>query len=190
MWRIMLFAGLLLGSILNAQEGTWEKYDIQYRLLQTHYGQSADVIKIKVPPYLSTSQLMTQCRLALQWPGDPLPRKKTTIYVYRDDDPLGTKSGVGLLYTPGKEIQWDLAEWQPDTLIFSYQPTPLDQVIYNTVLDSLYAEGMYASELESDNAPVKKQLAEDFQLTVPQLDSIYYRVKRWGELKKKRRNRP
>lgn len=187
---IILMGWLFFGSILTAQEETWEQLDIQYRLLQTHYGQTADVIKIKVPPYLTTSQVMAQCRLALQWPGDPLPQKKTTIYVYRDDAPVGTMSGVGLLYTPGKEIQWDLAEWQPDTLIFSYEPTPLDKIIYNTVLDSLYAEGMYASELESDYAPVKKQLAKDFELTVQQLDSIYYRVKWWGELKKKGRNRP
>lgn len=186
---ILRYALLLCFLTCSAfcQTTIWDSLEIKYRLLQNHYGQSEDVIKIKVPPYLSTSDVMAQVRLAVQWPGDPPPKKKTTVYVFKDDAREGDKSKTGGVYFPGKGFKWDLKEWNPDQTIFDYEPGMRDKLIYNTFLDSIFINGMYSLEFENENHKTKEKVARKFRITATELDSIYYRVKWWWDIEKRRK---
>lgn len=187
----MLRPVLLLFTLLPllAQESPWDSLNIQYRLIQNHYQPFEDIIKIKLPPYLSTSEVMEQVKLAVQWPGDPPPRKKTIVYVFKEDAAEGDVSRCGGMYLPGKGFKWDLGDWKPDTSVLSYTPSYLDRLIYNTFLDSMFTNGMYTFELEEQETPTKHKIARHFAITVGALDSIYYHVKWWASIQKSRQRK-
>ncbi len=180
-WKYLLPL-LFFGSLAWGQTAAWDTLDIQYRLLQNNYSEYEDIIKIKLPPYLSTAEAMRQVKLAVHWPGDPPPRKKTKVYVFRDDAAMDAVSTTGALYTPGKGYRWAMNGWAPDTTIFSYEPSTLDRLIYESYIDSIITNGMQSMEFENSNHGVKKRVAEDFRISVTQLDSIFYRVKWWSDL--------
>lgn len=178
------FVSLLFHAALFAQQAGWDTLNVQYRLLQTNYEPYEDIIKIKVPPHLSTREVMEQVKLVIQWPGSPPPRKKTTVYVFKDADPKGTRSKTGAVYRPGKGYRWDMRDWQPDLSIYQYNPRDRDKTIYNTLLDSMFVNGFFALEFEEKDSGIKDNVAKNFDLTVAELDSIYYRVKWWCDLNK------
>lgn len=175
---------ILLCCAVYPQQANWDSLNIQYQLLQTNYFERETEIKIKVPPYLKTSEVMEQIRLAVQWPGDPPPQKQTTVYVFRENAGEGDRSKTGGRYIPGKGFKWDLRDWEPDTTIFHYTPRLIDRIIYNALLDSLLADVINSMEFESKDNPIKKKVAREFEISVAQLDSIYYRVKWWQDLNK------
>ncbi len=165
-----------------AQQAVWDSLDVQYRILQTHYQPFEDIIKIKVPPHLSTRQVMEQVKMVVQFPGSPPPRKKTIVYVFKDDDRKGATSKTGCIYSPSRGFQWDLHDWHPDLSIYQYQPTLRDKLLYNTLLDSMFTHGFFALEFEEEDNRIKKNVAEKFGIRVAELDSIYFRVKWWLDL--------
>lgn len=179
---------LLFFAAAYSQQTIWDSLNVKYRLLQSNYSPYEDIIKIKIPPYLTTSQVMHQVRLVVQWPGDPLPKKKTTVYVFKDDAIEGDKSKTGGIYFPKKGFKWDLRDWQPDFSILEYEPGMKDKLIYNTLLDSIFSNGMYSLEFENENHETKESVARKFALSVSELDSIYYRVKWWWDLEKSRKD--
>ncbi|RMH79106.1 MAG: hypothetical protein D6681_19445 [Calditrichaeota bacterium] len=158
--------------------------NVCYQLVNTDYREYETIIKIKLPPYLSTREVMEQIKLVVQWPGEPPPPKRTTIYVFREDADDDAISGTGARYLPGKGFLWDLKDWHPDSSIFQYVPSKLDQVIYNTLLDSMFARGMFTPEFDSRDFSARKNVARWFNLSVEELDSIYYRVKWWLDLRR------
>ncbi|RMF58457.1 MAG: hypothetical protein D6748_08650 [Calditrichaeota bacterium] len=165
-----------------SQKAIWDSLNIQYRLVNSYYNQFENIFKIKVPPYLSTSEVMEQIRLVVQWPGDPPPTKRTIVYVFKEDVPEDATSKTGAVYLPGKGFLWDMRDWQPDTSILSYTPTPEDKVIYNTFLDSLFAHQEFSDNSSEKVKGLKKNVAQLFDITVSELDSIYYHVKWWLNL--------
>lgn len=175
---------VLLCCAAHAQQSYWDSLNIQYQLMQSNYYETENVIKIKIPPYLSTSAVMEQIKLAVQWPGDPAPTKKTTVYIFRENAVEGDVSKTGARYLPGKGFKWDLNDWKPDTTILHYTPRLIDRIIYNTLLDSLFTKEYSPQEFDSKDNPTKKKVAREFEISVAQLDSIYYRVKWWWDLNK------
>lgn len=170
-------AGLLFFLAVNAQEGL----DIRYTILATTYGEDENKIKIKVPPYLSRNEVSRQIKLALAWPGEPLPEVLTKVYVFRDDAIRGTTSRLGAVYSPEAGFIWHLSGWKADTTIVSYDLVPRDRMVYNAVLDSMFAKQNF--RLESTlSATAKLNIADEFNLKTADVDSIFYLVKWWREL--------
>jgi hypothetical protein len=179
-----IFPLILLFTSAYSQPARWDSLNIQYQLLQSNYFEAEDVIKIKIPPFLSTREVMEQVKLVVQWPGDPPPAKKTTVYVFKENATVGDRSKTGGRYIPGKGFFWDLKDWKPDTTIRHYTPRFIDRLIYNTLLDSLLDNGIYSIDFENKEKATKQKVAREFEISVTQLDSIYYRVKWWWDLNK------
>jgi hypothetical protein len=170
--RIVLIVCLLAVS-LYAQKSSQDTLDIRYEIISQKFHTDETIVKIKLPPYLSTGEVMEQIKLAVQWPGEPPPEKLTYIYVFRDANQIGDSSRTGATYVPGKGFVWQLTEWEP--IEFPHkEPTQLEKVIYNTLLDSMFAHG-----LSMHNVKIKEKVAKKFDITVSKLDSIYFKVKYW-----------
>lgn len=177
------------GLAVCGQESAHDTLDIKYYLIENTYAQYEDIVKIKLPPYLSTAEVMRQIQLAVQWPGDPPPSKRTKVYVFREDAVIGDRSSMGAVYFPGRGFQWQLAEWRPDLTIYRYRPRASDKVLYNTLLDSLFAGNMFASEYSTEPKSGskiqfrrKENVADLFEVSISEMDSIYFRVKWWLDL--------
>lgn len=183
--RYLLFISLIMYcGVCFAQKPIWDSLDVQYRILQSHYQPFEDIIKIKVPPHLSTRQVMEQVKMVVQFPGAPPPRKKTIVYVFKDDDRKGATSKTGCIYSPSKGFQWDLRDWHPDLSIYHYEPSIRDKLLYNTLLDSMFTHGFFALEFEKEESSIKENVAKQFRISEAELDSIYFRVKWWLNLNK------
>lgn len=156
----------------NAQNGH-DTLNIRYEIISQKYLPRHDIIKIKIPPYLSTQEVMEQIRLVLQWPGDPPPQKTTFVYIFRETDQIGDSSQTGAIFTPGHGLTWNLNDWKPIEFPL-VEPTLQEKIIYNTLLDSMFTQGITDHNLE-----IKKKIAQQFNITVSKLDSIYFKVKYW-----------
>jgi len=169
--RILIIL-LLLWHFLPGQDST----RIQYAIVGMSFYGDHDVVKIKVPPWLLTSELMEQIKLSILGPSSTFPLKKTYIYVFSETDQVGDISSTGALYTPGKGFLWSLSEWTtkdvPDTI-----PSEKDLEIYYTLIDRIVKDG---STL--DNLEIRKQVAAEFSMSIAQLDSVYSWVKYWVSL--------
>lgn len=171
----IVIAILLIGCVSAiAHPDSRDTLNIRYEIVAQSYLQDKDIIKIKVPPFLSTAEVMEQVKLVLQWPGDPLPKKLTSVYVFKETDQIGETSVTGGTFIPGKGIAWSLTNWKPIELILS-EPTVREKIIYNALLDTLFARG-----LSIDNMEIKTKVAHEFGLTISKLDSIYFKVKYWN----------
>jgi hypothetical protein len=146
---------------------------IQYAIVGMSFFSDHDVVKIKVPPWLLTSELMEQIKLSILGPSSTFPLKKTYIYVFSETDQVGDISSTGAMYTPGKGFSWSLSKWNaravPDQI-----PSEKDFEIYYSLIDRIVKDG---STL--DNLEIRKQIAEEYLLSISQVDSIYSWVKYW-----------
>ncbi|MCB0286242.1 MAG: hypothetical protein KDE57_06255 [Calditrichaeota bacterium] len=166
-----------------AQEiAAWDTVDIRYRRAEVLFSTNEDVITIKVPTYLNKFDVMEQIKLAVQFPGTPPPEKKTTVFVLRDDQNKNDKTKNCGIYKPGKGYQWRLDDWQQDDAIFDYEPSEVDKLLYNTILDSMYAQEISPLTFEENESDTKKQIAKMFEKSVAEVDSIYFRVMWWRGL--------
>jgi len=181
MKTLIILTVLLLMGMALAQQNYCDSLNIQYEIIHLEFHSGYDVIKIKVPPYLSTAELMDQIRKVVIWPDSPPPRKKTMIYVYKDMDAVGAVSKTGAVYMPGKGFYWDLRDWKPDSS-FLRAPTPMEIEIYNVYLDSLLKKGI---RMGSDS--IKQMVAESYQISPRKLDSIYCQIKWWLEIQKRKK---
>lgn len=152
---------------------TEDTLNIKYEIVSHQYYPDKNILKIKVPPFLTTTQLMEQIKLAVQWPGDPPPEQVTFVYVFKDSARVGTQSTTGAIYLPGQGYRWSLTKWVPIDIQLS-EPSAREKIIYNTLLDSMFARG-----LEFNNQPVKEVVARQFHVSSGKLDSIYFKVKYW-----------
>jgi len=179
-----LIIGSVLLQLLFAGNGMAQQQDlnIRYTILGTTYGEKENKIKIKVPPYLSRQEVSRQIRLAIAWPGDPLPEVLTKVYVFRDDAVLGNTSRLGGIYSPVEGFIWHLRGWAADTTIVTYELTSRDRQVYNTLLDSMFAKQNFKLESKTLSATAKRDIAWQFDLSTTQVDSIFYLVKWWREL--------
>jgi len=164
---------LVIHISVEAQPDGRDTLDIRYEIVGQLYLQDKDIVKIKVPPFLSTAEVMKQVKLVLRWPGDPPPQKLTSVYVFKETDPVGETSTTGATFIPDKGIAWSLTDWKPVPLSLS-EPTIREKIIYNALLDTLFARG-----LSFDNMEIKRKVANEFGLTISKLDSIYFKVKYW-----------
>jgi len=186
--RAFCFVYLTIGLSLytsQAQEVTWDTILVQYQIIHQECTPSYDIIKIKVPPFLSTAEVMEQIRLLLFFPGHPPPKKEIRVYVFKETDPIGSWSKTGCIYKPHKGIFWDLRDWKPDSS-WIRMPTEKEINIYNVYLDSLFRHGVPYTDSTMD---LKMRVARHFKITPSQLDTIYYRVKLWQDALKRQRYR-
>ncbi len=156
--------------------------DVQYRIVQMEFNADYDVIKIKVPPWLKTHEVMEQIRLAVRWPGEPPPKKKVIVYVFRECDTVGTPSATGAVYLPEVGFLWALKDWhpqKPDRL----EPSQQEIGIYNAYMDSILSRGATL-----DNLEVRRDIARQFRISPSRLDSIYLKVKCWWYFRQKEKN--
>ena len=144
-----------------------------YSIVGMAFYEDHDIIKIKVPPYLKTSELVTQIRRVLFWPGSSPPSKKTFIYIFKETDQIGESSRTGAIYTPDEGFIWNLSDWKPAKITNS-SPTESDFAVYYSLIDQIIENG---SSL--DNIMVKKRVAGEYNLSIYQLDSIFSAVKYW-----------
>ena len=172
--KIALPILLIMYVCLDAHPSGRDTLNIRYEIVTQSYFRDKDIIKIKVPPFLSTVEVMEQVKLVLQWPGEPPPKKVTSVYVFKETDPVGEISITGGTFIPGKGIAWSLADWKPIELSLS-EPTIREKIIYNTLLDTLFARGLSAGDVK-----VKNRIADKFGITSTKLDSIYFKVKYWN----------
>ncbi|GAB4331055.1 MAG: hypothetical protein Kow0037_07400 [Calditrichia bacterium] len=110
--KYILTVLLILFKLLPAQQ------ERLYTICQTEYSPQMNTIKVKVPNWLKTHQVMEQLRLVLTWPDQPLPQKPTRIYVFKETDREGSTSTNGCLFLPGRGFLWDLKNWHPDSIKF------------------------------------------------------------------------
>lgn len=153
--------------------GDQDTLNICYEIITQEFNTDETIIKIKLPPYLSTPEVMQQIKLVVQWPGDPPPKETTIVYIFKETDKVGAESKTGAIYTPHKGYRWFLNDWTPVD-IHLVEPTVMEKVIYNTLLDSMFAQGM-----TMDNVKIKSKIAKQFNVTLSKLDSIYLKVKYW-----------
>lgn len=152
-----------------------DSLNIRYSIVQMEYQPTKDIIKIKVPGWLKTSELMEQIRRVVIWPNEPLPKKKTYVYVFKETDQLGTTSRTGAVYIPDYGFLWDLREWEPDDKLY-HSPTARELLIYYALVDSIITRGATL-----DNTRIRHQISRQFSISVGQLDTLYSRVKYWLE---------
>ncbi len=169
--RKTVFLFLLTFCLCLAQE----KSVRQYSIIQLEFSTEHDIIKVKVPNWLTTSELMEQLRQVIIWPGEKLPRKKTYIYVFKETDQVGASSNTGCVYIPGKGFRWDLRHWHPEMRVPT-QPTENEIEIYNTFVECLLRNGF-----TFDNQRVRQQIANRYHISVARLDTIYTKVFHWWE---------
>jgi hypothetical protein len=157
----------------NQAKNGHDTLDIRYEIISQKYLPRHNIIKIKIPPYLSTQEVMEQIRLVLQWPGDPPPQKITIVYIFKETDQIGDSSQTGAIFIPGQGFTWKLNDWKPIEFPL-VEPTLQEKIIYNTLLDSMFTQGITDHNLE-----IKKKIAQQFNISVSKLDSIYFKVKYW-----------
>jgi hypothetical protein len=188
---IRLFTLYLLTNlaVCFGQVATWDTLDIRYRRAEINYGEQEIVMIIKVPPYLNETDLQKQIKLAVQFPGTPPPDKKHVVYVFRDDQPIRKKSDIYAIYKPGKGFDWKLDKWQQDLSIFEYEPSELDKLIYNAVMDSIFSLEISPLTFEQQKLPAMESIAQHFEKTVAAIDSIYFKVMWWRDLQERMRKK-
>ncbi len=125
---------------------------------------------------------MEQIRLAVYWPGEPPPNKKTIVYVFRECDTVGTPSAIGAVYLPGIGFLWALKDWHPEK-ISSTEPSEQEMAIYNAYVDTILTRGATL-----DNLKIRRDIARQFRISPTRLDSIYLRVKCWWYFRQKEKN--
>ncbi len=167
---------LLVHLTASGQKAVWDSLNVQYDIVRIECHPGYDLIKIKVPPYLSSREVMKQVRTVLFWPNSPPPQKKTKVYVFKETATYGTKSHTGGVYFPGEGIKWDLRDWVPDSSLIA-KPSQDEINIYNSLLDSLFKEGLQFSEIEHRHTVAKRM-----KIPAGKLDSIYFKVKFWNNL--------
>jgi hypothetical protein len=150
-----------------------DSLDYSYSIVGMAFYKDHDIIKIKVPPWLKTSELVTQIKRVLFWPGSTPPSKKTFIYVFKETDQIGESSNTGAIYIPKEGFIWKLSDWKPAKIPDSI-PSESDFAVYYSLIDQIIKTG---SSL--DNTMVKKRVAAEHNLSLFQLDSIYSMVKYW-----------
>ncbi len=183
--RVVIFVWLLAQPLVGFSQKTsmWDTLNIQYQIVYQDYGPFYNTIKIMVPPFLTTAELMEQIRLMLFFPGTDPPKRKTYVYVFKETDPLGTESRTGCVYKPGKGFLWDLRDWYPDSTWLT-APSDREICIYNCYLDTLFKYGIPPLDSTTE---LEQKVARQFGITVSRLDSIYYKVKFWRDAQRTRR---
>jgi hypothetical protein len=171
--KIVIPILLVIYICVYAHPSGRDTLNIRYEIVTQLYLQDKDIIKIRIPPFLSIVEVMEQIELVFQWPGDPAPKKLTDVYVFKETDPIGETSITGATFIPGKGIAWSLTEWKPIELSL-LEPTVREKIIYNALLDTLFARGLSPGNME-----IKSKIANEFGLTISRLDSIYFKVKYW-----------
>jgi len=171
--KILLIFLLLWVTPIYSQAHSQDSLKIQYSIVGIYFDDDHDVIKIKVPPWLPTSELISQIKRAVIWPGEPVPQKTTYIYVFKETDQVGEISQTGAVYTPGKGFKWSLANWKPAPEPQGI-PSENDFEIYYVLIDRIIQEGATLGDQE-----LRKSVADQFSLTLNELDSIYTFVKYW-----------
>jgi hypothetical protein len=160
---------LILWKLIPGQDSL----QVQYAIVGMSFYSDHDVVKIKVPPWLRTSELMEQIKLSILGPSYTPPLKKTYIYVFSETDQVGDISSTGAVYIPGEGFFWCLSGWTTKTTP-NQNPSEKDLEIYYTLVDRIVQNG---STL--DNLEIREQVAAEFSLSISQLDSIYSWVKYW-----------
>jgi hypothetical protein len=169
----LLFSVLFSNTILP--QTSKDSLNILYQIVSQQYLGNENILKIKLPPFLSTVEVMDQVKLSVQWPGEQPPSEKTLIYVFKETDRIGTESTTGAIYIPGGGFKWNLQNWIPMNIDLR-EPSLQEKLIYNTFLDSMFANGI---TLNDDDVEIKGIIARQFNISVPKLDSIYIKVKYW-----------
>jgi len=169
MSKILLIIFIFLQSFCYPQE----QVEVQYSIVGMEFTTDYDVIKLRVPPWLKKDELILQITRAVIWPGEPPPAKKVYIHVFKETDQVGDTSESGAIYVPQQGFIWDLEEWKPAS-IPEQIPSKRDINIYNYLIESILNEG-----LTLDNMPIRVKVAQNFDITVTELDSIYSNVKYW-----------
>jgi hypothetical protein len=150
-----------------------DSLQIQYSIVGMQFNEDRDILKIKVPPWIKTRDLMAQIKRAVIWPGNPPPQKKTYVYVFKETDQVGEVSQTGAIYSPKIGFTWNLAAWEP-TRMPSGIPTEKDFEVYYYLIDRIIQDGS-----DFGDQKIRSSVAAEFSLTLPELDSIYVFVKYW-----------
>jgi len=150
-----------------------DSLSIQYSIVGMMFYGDHDVLKIKVPPWMKSSELVFQIKKAVIPDERFPPTKKTYIYVFKETDQVGATSKTGAVYDPGKGFRWDLKDWRP-TQFPDIKPTEKDFEIYDDFIDTIIQEGLTLTNIES-----RQKIAAKYQITIAHLDSICAYVKYW-----------
>lgn len=170
--QLIIFMVIIL-YLSSPSENPQDSLQIQYAIVGMAFYEDHDVIKIKVPPWIKTSDLIPQIKRAVIWPGKPPPEKTTYIYVFKETDQVGEVSQTGAIYTPEKGFMWNLSSWIPIQMPVGI-PTKRDLEIYYDLIDQIIQDG---SSLE--NRKIRSSIANKYSITLYDLDSIYVFVKYW-----------
>jgi len=159
---ILFFFCLNIGSGIPQ-----DSLQIQYSIVGMHFHEDHDVIKIKVPPWMKSSDLILQIKRAVLWPGEPPPDKITYVYVFKETDQVGEESQTGAVYSPKKGFAWKLSSWEP-TQMPAGIPRERDFEIYYDLIDRIIRDGSNFGDWKFRSA-----VAKEHSLTLSELDSIY-----------------
>ncbi len=173
---ILLF--LLAMTVLMSASRAQDSLQVEYSIVSMNFYHDHDEIKIKVPAWLKSSDLVFQIKRSILWPGEPPPQKRTYIYVFKETAQIGDVSSTGAVYIPGKGFIWSLSEWDPVDPPEGH-PSEQDLNIYYSYIDRVIQQG---SSL--NNNRIRSQIAMDNAITISELDSIYSWVKYWLHKKK------
>jgi hypothetical protein len=164
---------ILFGPTFPTFAQVEDSLSIQYSIVGMMFYGDHDVLKITVPPWMKSSELVFQIKKAVIPDEKFPPTKKTYIYVFKETDQVGATSKTGAVYFPGRGFRWDLKDWRPiqfpDTI-----PTEKDFEIYDDFIDTIIQEGLTLTNIES-----RQKVAAKYQITLAHLDSICAYVKYW-----------
>ena len=166
---IVLFILMTGTGILIAQDSL----EYQYSIVGMAFYSDHDIIKIKVPPWLKTSEVIFQIKSVLFWPDRPAPEKRTYVYVFKETDQIGEASKTGAVFYPDKGFLWSLSDWAP-AKIPDQIPSEKDLNIYYSLTDRIIEQGSSFNNLE-----IKKEIAKQYYISTSTVDSIYTFVKYW-----------
>ncbi|MBN2366211.1 MAG: hypothetical protein EH225_09490 [Calditrichaeota bacterium] len=155
-----------------------DSLEIKYSIVGMNFYHDHDVIKLKVPSWLSSSELILQIKRSIMWPGEPPPRKTTYIYVFKETDQIGDVSRTGAVYIPEKGFIWSLSGWDPLEPP-NTPPSEEDLRLYYYFIDRVIQNGSTLN-----NSRIRSQIAHEYSLTLAELDSICSWVKYWLMKKK------
>ena len=166
---IILFFLTANSGLLVAQDSL----EYQYSIVGMAFYADHDIIKIKVPPWLKTSEVISQIKAVLFWPDRPAPKKTTYVYVFKETDQIGETSSTGAVFFLDKGFLWSLSGWVP-AKIPEQIPSEKDLNIYYSLTDRIIEQGSSFNNLE-----LKREIAKQYNISTGTVDSIYTFVKYW-----------
>ncbi|MGH1364809.1 MAG: hypothetical protein ACRBF0_14695 [Calditrichia bacterium] len=187
--RVLILLNILLFPTfaISQETSVWDSLDVQYEVIDQQYNNGKVSLSIQLPPFLTQDEVKRQIEIAVQFPGSPPPNEVTEVSIYVEGRKRGKRVGRAT-YKPGKGFKWKIDKWNRDLNVIRYSLTPEDRYIYETLMDTLYSIDEFSLDKNHKRVKrAKKELAKRSEITLDELENLYYRVKWWQAQEERKR---